>query len=115
LITHPRDLLLATRPAHIVTGADECRARVWHRRPVKLMRSRIDGEAWFELRPLGQDEWSCPLHGATLSKGEHLLEVQATDEHGDRAQNAIAFLVDATGRYTPPPRCRPEVQSTAFC
>ncbi|HEX5444211.1 MAG TPA: metallophosphoesterase [Pirellulales bacterium] len=115
LITHPRNLLLATGPRHIVSGDDSMRVRVWSRSPIKQAQGRLDGGDWFGLERVAADEWNCGLSRDRLSKGEHRLETRIRDEAGDFGSDAITFFFDATGRYTPTPRTEPTVKSTAFC
>lgn len=115
LITHPRDLLLATRPAHIVTGADQIRVRVWSDSDVNGVRARIDDGDWLPLEPGGTAGWGADLPGQRLRKGHHRLTVQATDAQERRGENQVPFMVDRTGRFTAVPGVRPPVELTAFC
>jgi Icc protein len=115
LIVHPRDLLLATRPEHIVSADDLAIVRVWGKLPVVGVSARIDGQDWMPLKPASTSEWLCSLSLDSLSKGRHSLEVAAIDEQGNHGGNRITFLVDPSRRYTPAPRAFPEVIETAFC
>jgi hypothetical protein len=115
LVTHPRDAILATGPAHVVTGADEVRARVWSSAPVSLVGFRVDDAPWSPLEPLGGGFWRGPLPGDRLAKGVHRLAVRAEDAAGRAGEQEIEFAVDPTGRYTAVPTVRPLVTSTAFC
>ncbi len=115
LVTHPREALLATGPAHVVSGADEVRVRIWSASPVAEVRGRIDGGDWFLLGPREGGEWSGPVPGGELEKGEHALAIEATDREGGRGTHRGDFAVDPTGRYTAVPAVRPRVTSTAFC
>lgn len=115
LITHPRDLLLATGPRHIVSADDHAVVRVWGRSPVTEVRARMDARDWAPLTRTSPGEWMRPLSAASLSKGRHRLEVVATDKQGHQGHNAITFLVDLSGRYTAVPSALPEVTATAFC
>lgn len=115
MITHPRDAILALSGKHIVSGPDTCRVRCWSESPVKSMRGRIDGGSWFEMAPPGDRVSSAAIPGESLKKGEHSLEVEATDEAGDIGKTAIRFVVDLSGRYTAYPRVQPEVFETKFC
>ena len=45
LVTHPREAILATDPAHVVKGPDEVRARVWSAAPVTAVGLRLDDGA----------------------------------------------------------------------
>lgn len=117
LITHPRESILATGPAHVVRGPDQIRVRTWSASGVKTVRSRVDDGPWVTL---GVDEavgscWFAPLHGDRLGKGEHTLEVEVCDQDDCAGLRAIRFMVDPTGRYTAVPRVEPWVEETAFC
>src|SRR5712692_9860476 len=50
LITHPRRVILATKPAHIVTGPSECHVRGCSATPIKSAQARIDEGSWSEMR-----------------------------------------------------------------
>lgn len=112
LVTHPRERLLATGPAHVVRGPDEARVRVWSEGPV-LVEGRLDGGPWLPLSPIGQG-WALPLPGG-LAKGEHSFEARAVDGRGLTGGQAIAFAADETGRYTAVPAAWPAVSRTDFC
>lgn len=115
LITHPREKLLATEPVHVVSGADQIRVRVWSAAPLRRVQARLDNGSWQPLQPLGEQDWACPLAGERLVKGEHSLEVRATDEVGRNGCRLVEFVVDGTGHYTAVPTVRPLVYQTAFC
>lgn len=115
LITHPREALLATGSAQIVSGDDEVRVRTWSVGSVRSVRARVDDGSWFALGSTGAGEWAAPLRGGDLSKGEHALEVEAEDNAGATATQRIGFMVDPTGRYTAVPEVRPKVTQTNFC
>lgn len=115
LITHPRELLLATGPRHIVSADDLAVIRVWGRSPLVEVLARIDAGDWAPVTRTSSTEWIRSLSPASLSKGRHRLEVAARDKEGHRGHNAITFLVDPSGRYTAVPRAFPEVTATAFC
>lgn len=115
LITHPRETLLATSGSHVVSGPDEIRTRIWSDEAVVDVRGRIDDGPWFPLAPSEASEWSAPLPGGELQKGEHTLAVEARVESGERNEQRIGFMVDPSGRYTPVPEARPRVTQTAFC
>jgi len=110
LITHPRDAMLATGPAHVVRGPDEIRVRVWATGPVAGVRARVDDGPWVDLRPAGPLDWSGPLPGDRLAKGTHRLTARAA-----AGGQTIEFAVDPTGRYTAVPAVRPVVTATNFC
>lgn len=114
MITHPRRLILATRPAHVVSGKDVCRARVWSKDKVTSVKARIDGGAWEELKPAGGADWTGPIPGDTLGKGEHTLEIRATAGK-TVGTDTLAFLVDRSGRFNPFPCVEPVVRGTKFC
>lgn len=115
LITHPREQLLATGPAHVVRGPDEVRVRVWSARMIAIVEACIDGGTWVALRQCGDCDWSGLLAGDRLENGTHTLSARALDADGGHGELTIAFAVDPTGRYTAVPCVRPEVASTAFC
>ncbi|OJW06407.1 MAG: hypothetical protein BGO49_03410 [Planctomycetales bacterium 71-10] len=115
LVTHPRDALLATGPRHVVAGLDEFRVRTWSASPVTEVVGRLDEGPWFRLAPSGASQWTAPLSGDRLAKGEHVFDAEAADGDGRRGAHRIHFLVDPTGRYTAIPRVRPRVTHTAFC
>ncbi len=115
LITHPREKLLATSPAHVVSGVDQVRARIWSAEPLASVRGRWDDRDWLALRPEDGDAWSAPLPGQFLAKGEHIPEVVAADAAGREGGQRIEFMVDPTGRYTAVPGVRPVVSATQFC
>ena len=114
-ITHPRRVILATRAAHIVTGPDECRVRSWSAAPVAAMEGRVDDGPWGALRPIREGEWSMAIAGGTLAKGEHLLEVRATDASGASGTDTVRFMADRTGRFNAIPAVDPAVPFTKFC
>ncbi|HEV7226294.1 MAG TPA: metallophosphoesterase [Pirellulales bacterium] len=115
LITHPRELLLATGPEHIVSGTDELRVRVWSRESIASVQGRFFDGPWFPLEPRTDDRWSCPLPGDRMAKGQHVCDVRVADRFGAETTARLTFLVDPTGRYTPVPRTWPAVKATAFC
>lgn len=115
MITHPRDVMLARHGGHVVSGPEVFRVRTWSREPVQSARATIDGGEWFPLNRTGEMEWSGSIPGETLAKGEHDLNVDATDSSGDVGRGSIRFMVDRSGRYTAYPRVRPEVFSTRYC
>jgi Icc protein len=115
LITHPRRQLLATGPAHVVSGRDRCSVRIWSENPLREVRGRFDEGEWFALERESDDTWTCPLPAEEWKKGGHLFEAQAIDALGQADRQRIDFPVDATGRYTAIPGVYPYVASTAFC
>jgi 3',5'-cyclic AMP phosphodiesterase CpdA len=115
LITHPRERLLATQPAHIVRGPDQVTVRVWSEEGLTSVCYRIDGASWCDLEPTPSGQWSGPLAGHRLTKGEHALEVLAIARDGTQGSQSIHFMVDLTGRYTAVPEVRPRVERTEFC
>lgn len=114
LVTHPRDALLATGPAHVVRGADDVRARIWSAEPLAAVFARVENEPPVALTPAGPFDWVGPLPDG-LGKGVHRLVVRATDAAGTVGEHAIEVAVDATGRYTAVPAVRPVVTATDFC
>ena len=117
MITHPRESILATGPAHVVRGPDQIRVRTWPEDTVTEVRGRVHGGPWvtLEVDELVGSCWSAPLHGDRLCKGEHTLEVEVRDEDDGAGFRLIRFAVDPTGRYTAVPRVEPWVDETAFC
>ncbi len=115
LITHPCDLLLATRPSHIVMGCDTIRVRIWANESVVDIRGSIDNSLSFPLISVGNGDWVAPLPGDQLEKGEHTLRVEVAVSTGENKRQEIQFMVDATGRYTAVPDARPRVMRTEFC
>lgn len=115
LITRPRRLILATRPAHIVTGPAECRVRGWSAHAIKSAQARVDGDTWGDLRSTGDMTWDYPIPGDKLAKGEHILEVRLTDSEGGEGHDRIPFLCDLSGRFNPYPMVEPVVKETKFC
>ncbi len=115
MITHPRDVVLAKHGGHIVSGPETIRVRTWSPEPVQSARGRIDNGPWFELVRDSDNAWSGPIAGETLAKGEHDLEVAATDAAGQIGTAQLRFMVDRSGRYTAYPRVKPEVTFTKYC
>ncbi len=115
LVTHPREVLLATGPENVVTGADEVRVRVWSGAPVGAVELSLNGGTQVPMDPCGDGFWRAPLPGARLAKGTHRLAVRTEDATGAAGGHEIEFAVDPTGRYTAVPMVRPLVTSTTFC
>jgi 3',5'-cyclic AMP phosphodiesterase CpdA len=115
LITHPRDVLLATRTAHVVKEADRIEARVWSTEPVVKVQAKMDHGEWFDLTNSGENVWGHPLAAEGLAKGEHELEVRATDGAGLTGTNRIRWVLDNRGKFTAIPGVHPVVKSTKFC
>jgi len=115
LITHPRRLILATKSAHIVTGPTECHVRGWCLAPITSAQARIDEGTWTNMRASDQNEWTFPISGDEIDKGEHTLEVRLIDEQKAEGIDKITFMCDLSGRYTPYPRVEPVVKETKFC
>jgi Icc protein len=115
LVTHPREVLFATGPRHVVAGSDRFRVRMWSASPVVEVRGRLDDSPWFPLDPSGTGDWAAPLPGDRLAKGEHVFEVEVADADGRQGSQRKSFMVDPTGRYTAVPSVRPRVTQTSFC
>ena len=115
LVTHPRERLLATGPAHIITGPGRVIARVWSVARVWSARYRIDDGPWAGLELAEDGHWHIRRGGDRLGKGQHSLEVVAAAADGTEGSQRIEFMADSTGRYTAVPETRPAVTSTAFC
>jgi hypothetical protein len=103
------------RPDFVISGPDRVVVRVWSESPVVAVNYRIDEGARSGLEPSGDSDWSGPLPGDRLAKGEHLLEVVAVAADDTEGSHRVGFMVDPTGRYTAVPEARPVVTSTAFC
>jgi hypothetical protein len=114
-ITRPRRLILCTRAAHIVTGPAEFRVRTWSRLPLASIESRIDDGPWTSLTVAGDGTASGPIPAPTMVKGEHTLEVRATDAAGTAGSDQVNFLCDLSGRFNPCPGVDPVVNYTKFC
>ena len=115
LITHPRRVILATKPAHIVTGPAEGRARAWTKAKIASAQFRIDDGAWSDMKSTGDLTWSFPIPGDALGKGEHSLEVRLVDEQKAEGTDRITFACDLSGRYNACPMVEPVVKETKFC
>ena len=115
LITHPRDLLLATDERHIVSESDEVRVRIWTCTPVNTVIALIDQKHPFELSQNEDQSWSGPVDANQLSKGEHQVTVHADLIDGQRCRGQLNFFVDVTCRFTAVPQSSPVVRTTAFC
>jgi 3',5'-cyclic-AMP phosphodiesterase len=115
LITHPRQHILCTKPAHVVSGPDEVRVRVWSAKPVTAVAANIDGGAPAPLRQNVDGLWHGAIGGDSLDKGQHTLAVTATDADGRSGGDDIVFQVDRSGRFTAVPAVKPPVASTNYC
>ncbi len=115
LVTHPRDALLATDGRHIISGLNECRVRTWSNSPITSVTMRLASGSPVDMTSSRPNEWSGPLPGDRLPKGETQLTVEATDADGIVGRSQINIIVDRSGRYTAYPRVSPEVTSTRFC
>jgi len=115
LVTHPREAILATGLAHVVSGRDRVAVRVWSERVIQRVLGRVDVGEWLELEPESIGRWSAPLEVSGLAKGRHQFEARALDDRGLEGVRRVEFLVDPTGRYTAVPSVEPRVDSTAFC
>jgi hypothetical protein len=115
LITHPRRLILATKPAHILAGPIEASVRGWSSVKIVSAEARIDDGAWSLMQEGDEMNWTFPIPGNTLAKGEHALEVRLTDVNKAQGSDRITFLCDLSGRYNPYPIVEPLVRETKFC
>ena len=114
-ITHPRRLILATKTCHIVTGPDAWHARIWSALPIATLQSRLDEGPWSDHPVPEKPSATGPLPGNTLPKGEHTLELRATDSSGATGSDSLTFLCDLSGRFNPCPAVEPVVKFTKFC
>jgi predicted phosphodiesterase len=114
-ILSPRRLILATNASHIVAGPMEARVRLWSHAAITSVEGRVDGGAWTAYTASRDGTWSGPIAGNTLAKGEHTLEVRATDDAGSTGSDRLLFLSDLTGRFNPQPALDPPVTHTKFC
>ncbi|HEV2804989.1 MAG TPA: metallophosphoesterase [Chthoniobacterales bacterium] len=115
LITHPRRAILATKPAHIISGPVEARVRAWSKSSFISAQARIDDGEWRNLHDRGDMEWSFPIPGDALAKGEHSLEVRLINAGNEEGCDRITFAADLSGRYNPYPLVDPVVRGTKFC
>lgn len=115
LITHPRQLILCTKPAHVVSGPDELRVRIWSSKPPVSVQAQVDGGSWVDLRGGADGLWRAPVRGDQLAKGLHDCVVKATDGDGASGSDEVRFLVDRSGRFTAVPGVKPPVESTNYC
>lgn len=115
LITHPRDLALATDERHIVHADDVIRVRIWSYSRVLSVRAAIDGGPAFELSPSDDGAWAGPIDISRLRKGEHVLKVVARQSDEQSCEAQLSFFVDGTRRFTAVPSATPTVRTTAFC
>ena len=114
-ITSPRRQILATTAKHIVTGPADAIVRLWSSVPIVSVEGRVDGGAWTWYTEQRDGTWHGPIDGDTLAKGQHALEVRATDNAGSGGSDFLVFAADLTGRYNPVPSVDPVVTSTRFC
>lgn len=114
-IVSPRRSILSTRAAHIVTGPVTCRVRTWSTSPVVRVVGHVDDSDPFTLTAERNGWWQAPLQAQLLAKGEHTLEVEATDADGVAGREQIRFFVDRSGRFNPVPAAEPAVAYTRFC
>jgi predicted phosphodiesterase len=115
MITHPRDAILATTPAHMVSRNDEVRARVWCTGSLAAVGYRVDAGPWRVMAAGENGIWHAPLSTDHLAKGVHRLSVRAERDDGEASERDTEFVFDPTGRYTAVPMVRPLVAATAFC
>jgi 3',5'-cyclic AMP phosphodiesterase CpdA len=116
MITHPRNVLLATHARHIVHAADEVRVRTWSPEPLRKVQYKLDDGRTIDMPSISGNDWFAPLAEGGLTKGEHQLDVLAIGPLGDVvATDSLTFMFDPTNRYTPVPMVRPVVKETTFC
>ena len=115
LITHPRDILLATDGRHVAHRNTSIGVRIWSMTRVMRVTGIVDDNLRIELVATGDDFWSAPLAAADLTKGEHVMRIDVELIDGSRGQQTLTFYVDHTRRFTAVPEARPVVRTTAFC
>ncbi len=115
LITHPRDLLLATDSRHIVHDDDELRVRVWSSSPIAQVSGSLADGTQIALLHTPAGDWAGPLPISRFTKGEHAVSVEVRLRDGQRSHQSLSFYVDRTQRYTAVPDARPTVRTTAYC
>jgi hypothetical protein len=93
----------------------EARVRAWSAAKINSAKARIDGGAWSELHDEDEMNWSFPIPGDALAKGEHTLEVRLTDADNVEGSDRITFACDLSDRYNPYPMVEPVVRETKFC
>jgi len=114
LIRRPYRTSLATKATHIVPGPMEARVRVWSKTNFISAKAQIDDGEWTDLQDRGDLEWSFPIPGDTLTKGEHSLEVRLTNADNEEGSDRLLFACDLSGRYNPYPMVEPVVRETKF-
>ncbi|MEO6392977.1 MAG: hypothetical protein ABIP75_14100, partial [Pyrinomonadaceae bacterium] len=115
MITHPRRLILATTPAHIVSGPTDCHIRGWSNKAITSAQARVDDGVWVDLTSTGSMTWSFEIPGDELAKGEHSVEVRLVDESEEAGTDRITFVADLSGRFTAYPMVDPVVKLTKYC
>lgn len=115
VVLEPRDAILSTGPSHITSDEGRVVTQIWSEQSVVEVTASIDQGPAFSLNALAQGQWSAAFDAKPLAKGIHQLTVSATDRCGIRSKQAVSFVVDPTGRYTPLPCVSPIVLETNFC
>ena len=115
LITHPRDLLLATDARHIVHDDDELRVQIWSKSPVAQVSASLADGLQIDLELTSAGIWSGALPLSRFTKGEHAVRVEVRLRDGQSSHQHLSFYVDRTQRFTAVPDARPVVRTTAFC
>ena len=112
-----RNVYVATRSIGEPEGgpAGYAIVRLWSSVPIVSVEGRVDGGAWTWYTEQRDGTWHGPIDGDTLAKGQHALEVRATDNAGSSGSDFLVFAADLTGRYNPVPSVDPVVTSTRFC
>jgi Icc protein len=106
MITSPCDHRLIIDPAcpqQIVSGPVPIRARAWGDEIVAV-RLRIDHEEPTTMIPLGEAIWSGAWDSARGSDGLHSVHVEAQDQTGRIATDAISAFVSQSRHFVPPER-----------
>ena len=89
LITHPRRLILATKPAHIVTGPTEARVRGWSTAKIASAEARIDDGAWTAMPESSEMNWSVPIPETPWPKANTRWKCDSPMTTKRKAQTAL--------------------------
>jgi hypothetical protein len=93
----------------------EAWVRAWSKTNFISAKARIDDGEWKNLQDRGGLNWSFPIPGDTLAKGEHTLDVRLIDADNGEGTDRITVACDLSGRFNPYPMVEPVVRETKFC